>query len=142
MIAGALKLAGILLGAHWAYAVLGWGGLLGLGPGPRCSLLPWLTGTAFLHSVMMQEKRGMMKVWTSGCVLDIYSVHSRHFDPERGGQPRSHAFAQSSIGSWFVGFLVVIFLGLLIRISDRDYRRAKTQLDAIVSRESSFRSTI
>jgi cytochrome c-type biogenesis protein CcmF len=54
---------GIFLGAHWAYAVLGWGGYWGWDPVENASLLPWLTGTAFLHSVMMQEKRGMMKVW-------------------------------------------------------------------------------
>ena len=55
--------AGILLGAHWAYAVLGWGGYWGWDPVENASLMPWLTGTAFLHSVIMQEKRGMMRVW-------------------------------------------------------------------------------
>ena len=63
MIAWCFQTAGVLLGAHWAYAVLGWGGYWGWDPVENASLLPWLTGTAFLHSVMMQEKRGMMKVW-------------------------------------------------------------------------------
>src|SRR5579863_441361 len=63
MIAWCFQTVGILLGAHWAYAVLGWGGYWGWDPVENASLLPWLTGTAFLHSVMMQEKRGMMKVW-------------------------------------------------------------------------------
>src|SRR2546429_10008168 len=62
MIAWMFQSVGILLGAHWAYAVLGWGGYWGWDPVENASFLPWLTGTAFLHSVMMQEKRGMMKV--------------------------------------------------------------------------------
>ena len=63
MIAWGFQSVGILLGAHWAYAVLGWGGYWGWDPVENASLMPWLTGTAFLHSVMMQEKRGMMRVW-------------------------------------------------------------------------------
>ena len=79
MIAWCFQTAGILLGAHWAYAVLGWGGYWGWDPVENASLLPWLTGTAFLHSVMMQEKRGMMKVWNVWLVFsDVHAVHSGH----------------------------------------------------------------
>ncbi len=72
MIAWCFQTAGILLGAHWAYAVLGWGGYWGWDPVENASLLPWLSGTAFLHSVMMQEKRGMMKVWNVWLVFGLW----------------------------------------------------------------------
>src|SRR5215471_1904825 len=74
MIAWCFQTLGILLGAHWAYAVLGWGGYWGWDPVENASLLPWLTGTAFLHSVMMQEKRGMMKVWNVWLVFITFML--------------------------------------------------------------------
>ena len=79
MIAWCFQSVGILLGAHWAYAVLGWGGYWGWDPVENASLLPWLSGTAFLHSVMMQEKRGMMKVWNVWLVFSTFlALHSGH----------------------------------------------------------------
>ncbi len=91
--------AGILLGAHWAYAVLGWGGYWGWDPVENASLLPWLTGTAFLHSVMMQEKRGMMKVWNVWLVFSTFLLCIFGTFLTRSGVVSSvHAFAQSSIG--------------------------------------------
>ena len=140
MIAWMFQSAGILLGAHWAYAVLGWGGYWGWDPVENASFLPWLTGTAFLHSVMMQEKRGMMKVWNVWLVFCTFLLCILGTFLTRSGIVSSvHAFAQSSIGSWFVGFLVVIIAACLgAYIKNRDYLKSENQLDSIVSRESSF----
>ena len=90
---------GIFLGAHWAYAVLGWGGYWGWDPVENASLLPWLSGTAFLHSVMMQEKRGMMKVWNVWLIFTTFMLSIFGTLLTRSGIVSSvHAFAQSGIG--------------------------------------------
>ncbi len=94
---------GIFLGAHWAYSVLGWGGYWGWDPVENASLMPWLTGTAFLHSVMMQEKRGMMKSWNVWLIFTTFLLTLLGTLLTRAGLVSSvHAFAQSSIGTWFV----------------------------------------
>ena len=140
MIAWMFQSMGILLGAHWAYAVLGWGGYWGWDPVENASFLPWLTGTAFLHSVMMQEKRGMMKVWNVWLVFCTFLLCILGTFLTRSGIVSSvHAFAQSSIGSWFVGFLVLIIAVCFgAYLKNRDYLKSENQLDSIVSRESSF----
>src|SRR5271166_1832955 len=140
MIAWCFQSLGILLGAHWAYAVLGWGGYWAWDPVENASLLPWLTGTAFLHSVMMQEKRGMMKVWNVWLVFITFLLCITGTFLTRSGIVASvHAFAQSSIGNWFMGFIVVILLVCLAAyFKNRDYLKSENQLDAMVSRESSF----
>src|SRR5258707_115880 len=140
MIAWMFQSMGILLGAHWAYAVLGWGGYCGWDPVENASFLPWLTGTAFLHSVMMQEKRGMMKVWNVWLVFITFLLCILGTFLTRSGVVSSvHAFAQSSIGTWFVAFLSVIILVCLgAYLKNRDYLKSENQLDSIVSRESSF----
>jgi cytochrome c-type biogenesis protein CcmF len=140
MIAWCFQTVGILLGAHWAYAVLGWGGYWGWDPVENASLLPWLTGTAFLHSVMMQEKRGMMKVWNVWLVFTTFMLCILGTMLTRSGVVSSvHAFAQSSIGGWFVGFLALIFTVCLVAyVKNRDYLKSENQLDSMVSRESSF----
>lgn len=140
MIAWCFQTVGILLGAHWAYAVLGWGGYWAWDPVENASLLPWLTGTAFLHSVMMQEKRGMMKVWNVWLVFTTFLLCILGTFLTRSGVVSSvHAFAQSSIGSWFVGFMIVIFgVCFMAYVKNRDYLKSENQLDSVVSRESSF----
>jgi cytochrome c-type biogenesis protein CcmF len=140
MIAWMFQSMGILLGAHWAYAVLGWGGYWGWDPVENASLLPWLTGTAFLHSVMMQEKRGMMKVWNVWLVFSTFLLCILGTFLTRSGVVSSvHAFAQSSIGSWFVGFIsIVVLVCLGAYVWNRDYLKSENQLDSVVSRESSF----
>ncbi len=140
MIAWMFQSMGILLGAHWAYAVLGWGGYWGWDPVENASFLPWLTGTAFLHSVMMQEKRGMMKVWNVWLVFCTFLLCILGTFLTRSGIVSSvHAFAQSSIGSWFVGFLLIIIAVCFgAYLKNRDYLKSENQLDSIVSRESSF----
>ena len=98
---------GVLLGAGWAYAVLGWGGYWGWDPVENASLLPWITATAFLHSVMMQEKKGMMKVWNMVLVSATFFLCIFGTFLTRCGVVSSvHAFAQSPIGTYFVTFLV------------------------------------
>jgi cytochrome c-type biogenesis protein CcmF len=140
MVAWCFQTVGILLGMHWAYAMLGWGGYWEWDPVENASLLPWITGTAFLHSVMMQEKRGMMKVWNVWLVFITFMLCILGTMLTRSGAVNSvHAFAQSSIGSWFVGFLAVILLVCLLAYwRNRDYLRGDNQLDSLVSRESSF----
>ncbi len=140
MIAWMFQSIGILLGAHWAYAVLGWGGYWGWDPVENASLLPWLTGTAFLHSVMMQEKRGMMKVWNVWLVFATFLMCILGTFLTRSGVVSSvHAFAQSNLGNWFVGFIGIVLLVCLgAYLKNRDYLKSENQLDSIVSRESSF----
>jgi cytochrome c-type biogenesis protein CcmF len=140
MVAWLFLTCGIALGAHWAYAVLGWGGYWGWDPVENASLLPWLSTTAFLHSVMMQEKRGMMKVWNVWLIFITFMLSILGTMLTRAGLVSSvHAFAQSSIGSWFTGLLLVIFLVCLVfYILNRDHLRSENPLDALVSRESSF----
>jgi cytochrome c-type biogenesis protein CcmF len=131
---------GILLGANWAYVVLGWGGYWGWDPVENASLLPWLTGTAFLHSVMMQEKKGMMKVWNIILISATFFLCIFGTMMTRGGLVSSvHAFAQSEIGVYFVWFLVagIGFTAYMI-VSRLDYLRSEAELDSVVSRESSF----
>ncbi|MGA8871360.1 MAG: cytochrome c biogenesis protein CcsA, partial [Candidatus Acidiferrales bacterium] len=140
MVAWGFQTVGILLGMHWAYAVLGWSGYWAWDPVENASLLPWITGTAFLHSVMMQEKRGMMKVWNVWLVFVTFMLCILGTMLTRSGVVSSvHAFAESSIGGWFVWFLGIILAVCLIAwYKNRDYLRSDNQLDSIVSRESSF----
>src|ERR1051325_10468988 len=108
MVAWLFLTCGISLGAHWAYAVLGWGGYWGWDPVENASLLPWLTATAFLHSVMMQEKKGMMKVWNMVLVSSTFFLCIFGTFLTRSGVVQSvHAFAQSPLGRYFVVFLAL-----------------------------------
>lgn len=140
MIAWVFQSVGIILGAHWAYAVLGWGGYWSWDPVENASLLPWITATAFLHSVMMQEKRGMMRIWNVWLVFVTFMLTILGTLLTRSGVISSvHAFAESSIGGWFVAFLGIIFVVCFLAYwQNRDYLRSDNQLDSLVSRESSF----
>ncbi len=134
---------GVFLGSHWAYSVLGWGGYWGWDPVENASLMPWLVGTAFLHSVMMQEKRGMLKIWNMWLVFASFWLAILGTFLTRSGIISSvHAFAQSSIGPWFGWFLVVSFIVFavffLINVWTSDHLKSEHRLEAIVSRESSF----
>src|SRR3989475_4444285 len=105
---------GVFLGAHWAYSVLGWGGYWGWDPVENASLMPWLTGTAFLHSVMIQEKRGMLKTWNMWLIFSTFMLSIFGTFLTRSGVVSSvHAFAQSSIGGWFGWFLIITFAAFL-----------------------------
>jgi len=131
---------GILLGAGWAYAVLGWGGYWGWDPVENASLLPWITATAFLHSVMMQEKKGMMKIWNVVLVSTTFFLCIFGTFLTRSGVVNSvHAFAQSSIGTYFVAFLAIgIAATVYLILSRLDFLKSESQLESVLSRESSF----
>jgi cytochrome c-type biogenesis protein CcmF len=131
---------GILLGAGWAYAVLGWGGYWGWDPVENASLLPWITATAFLHSVMMQEKKGMMKVWNMVLVSATFFLCIFGTFLTRSGIVSSvHAFAQSPIGGYFSVFLFSgITLTAVMILLRLDYLKSESHLESVVSRESSF----
>jgi cytochrome c-type biogenesis protein CcmF len=131
---------GIFLGSHWAYNVLGWGGYWGWDPVENASLLPWLTGTAFLHSVMMQEKRGMLKVWNVWLIFTTFLLAIFGTFLTRSGVVSSvHAFAQSSIGDWFVGFMALtVAVCLFFFVKNRSHLKSEHKLESLVSRESSF----
>ncbi len=132
--------AGILLGQGWAYAVLGWGGYWAWDPVENASLLPWITATAFLHSVMMQEKKGMMKVWNMVLISGTFFLCIFGTFLTRSGVVSSvHAFAQSPIGKYFVMFLAVGIAATVILILERlKYLKSEARLESVISRESSF----
>jgi cytochrome c-type biogenesis protein CcmF len=140
LIAWLFQSAGVMLGAAWAYHVLGWGGYWGWDPVENASLLPWLSGTAFLHSVMMQEKKGMMKVWNMVLVSATFFLCILGTFLTRSGVVQSvHAFARSEIGKYFVGFLAVGIAATMYLILGRlDYLKSESQLESVLSRESSF----
>jgi len=131
---------GVFLGAHWAYNVLGWGGYWGWDPVENASLMPWLTGTAFLHSVMMQEKRGMLKTWNMWLVFSTFWLAILGTFLTRSGIISSvHAFAQSSIGDWFAWFLTISLATFtFFFIKNRSHLRSEHKLESLISRESSF----
>jgi cytochrome c-type biogenesis protein CcmF len=131
---------GIFMGAHWAYSVLGWGGYWGWDPVENASLMPWLTGTAFLHSVMMQEKRGMMKNWNVWLIFSTFMLTILGTLLTRSGAVSSvHAFAQSAIGAWFYIFITIVFAVCLFTFFlQRDHLKSENKLESLVSRESSF----
>jgi cytochrome c-type biogenesis protein CcmF len=140
MVTWLFQSCGIVLGAGWAYHVLGWGGYWGWDPVENASLLPWLGGTAFLHSVMMQEKKGMMKVWNIVLVSATFFLCIFGTFLTRSGVVSSvHAFAEGPIGKYFVGFLAIGIAATIYLILDRlDYLKSEAQLEAVISRESSF----
>jgi cytochrome c-type biogenesis protein CcmF len=131
---------GIFMGAHWAYSVLGWGGYWGWDPVENASLMPWLTGTAFLHSVMMQEKRGMMKTWNVWLIFSTFMLTILGTLLTRSGIVSSvHAFAQSAIGDWFYAFILIVFgVCLFTFFRQKDHLKSENRLESLVSRESSF----
>src|SRR6202050_840826 len=131
---------GVFLGMHWAYSVLGWGGYWGWDPVENASLMPWLTGTAFLHSVMMQEKRGMLKTWNMWLIFSTFMLSIFGTFLTRSGVVSSvHAFAQSSIGTWFVVFMgIVLAVCIFTYVLQRSHLKTEHQLESLVSRESSF----
>ena len=131
---------GIGLGSAWAYHVLGWGGYWMWDPVENASLLPWLGATAFLHSVMMQEKKGMMKVWNMVLISSTFFLCIFGTFLTRSGIVSSvHAFAESPIGKYFVAFLALGIAATVWLILDRlNYLRSESDLESVVSRESSF----
>src|SRR6266496_2942433 len=131
---------GQLLGAHWAYVEVGWGGYYAWDPVENAALMPWLAATAFLHSVMIQEKRGMLKVWNVVLVVLAFCLSIFGTFLTRSGIIQSiHSFTQSSIGPWFLGFICLITAGSVALVFARlPLLRTKTRLESLVSREATF----
>ena len=131
---------GNLFGAEWAYRVLGWGGYWAWDPVENAAFMPWLTCTAFLHSVMIQEKKNMLKVWNMVLVILTFALTIFGTFLTRSGVISSvHSFTQSGLGPFFIGFLgavLVVAIGLLLwRLP---LLRSENELDSILSRESAF----
>src|SRR6266576_3776998 len=131
---------GQLLGAHWAYVEIGWGGFYAWDPVENAALMPWLAATAFLHSVMIQEKRGMLKVWNMVLVALAFNLSLFGTFLTRSGVINSiHSFSKSSIGGWFLAFLgLMIFLSIALIRWRLPLLRTKTKLESLVSREATF----
>jgi cytochrome c-type biogenesis protein CcmF len=131
---------GIILGGWWSYEVLGWGGVWGWDPVENASLLPWLTGTAYLHSVLVQERRGMLRVWNLSLLIATFSLTILGTFLTRSGVLNSvHAFSESAIGPYLLGFfgvVVAVSLGLIAWRGDR--LRSPGTIDSPLSREGAF----
>jgi cytochrome c-type biogenesis protein CcmF len=130
----------ILLGAKWAYEEVGWGGWYAWDPVENAALMPWLVSTAFLHSVMVQEKKNMLRVWNAVLVAGAFALSLFGTFLTRSGVINSiHSFTQSSIGAWFLGFIAVVIAGSIALILVRlPLLRSPTRLESLVSREAAF----
>jgi cytochrome c-type biogenesis protein CcmF len=131
---------GLVLGGKWAYVVLGWGGYWGWDPVENSSLMPWLASTAFLHSIVVQERRGMLKVWNMLLVVMVYLLGIFGTFITRSGIVNSvHAFADSNLGKFFVFYMAaILFISLPLIVDRLPYLKSDRRLDSIFSRESAF----
>jgi cytochrome c-type biogenesis protein CcmF len=140
LIAWAFLTTGIILGAWWSYEVLGWGGYWAWDPVENASFIPWLTATAFLHSVVVQERRGMLRVWNLSLILATFCLTILGTFLTRSGVLNSvHAFTESDIGALllaFLGAVAVTGVGLIAWRGDR--LRTPGRIDSPVSREAAF----
>lgn len=132
--------AGILMGSQWAYMELGWGGYWAWDPVENASFLPWLTGTAFLHSIIIQEQRGILKVWNVVLIwLTYFLVILGTFTTRSGILESVHSFAESDVGIYFLVFLCIIVFGFLWLLFDRmPLLRDEQSIDSYASREAAF----
>jgi cytochrome c-type biogenesis protein CcmF len=140
LIAWALLGFGLLLGARWSYTELGWGGYWAWDPVENAALMPWLVITAFLHSIMVQEKRGMLKVWNACLVVAAFSLALLGTFLVRSGVLQSiHAFGDNTVGPYVLGLIGVVLIGSTALIVSRlDDLRSEKRIDSLVSRESVF----
>jgi cytochrome c-type biogenesis protein CcmF len=140
LIAWALLGFGLLLGARWSYTELGWGGYWAWDPVENAALMPWLVITAFLHSIMVQEKRGMLKVWNACLVVAAFSLALLGTFLVRSGVLQSiHAFGDNTVGPYILGLIGVVLIGSTALIVSRlDDLRSEKRIDSLVSRESVF----
>ena len=140
LIAWTFLTCGILLGALWSFSELGWGGYWAWDPVENASLMPWLLGTAFLHSVMVQEKRGMLKIWNASLIVGAFVMALLGTFLVRSGILDSiHAFGASTLGRPFLIFIGVVLIGsTALIVSRRESLRSDAQLDSFLSREAFF----
>jgi cytochrome c-type biogenesis protein CcmF len=131
---------GMLLGAKWAYEEIGWGGFWGWDPVENAALIPWLTATAFLHSVIVQEKKGMLKVWNVSLVALTYVLCIVGTFLTRSGFTSSiHTFVVSSVGWWFIAYIgIVATVSIIVIVRNLDHLRSPHRIDSLVSREATF----
>lgn len=131
---------GQLLGAHWAYVEVGWGGYYAWDPVENAALMPWLAATAFLHSVMIQEKRGMLRIWNVLLVILAFSLSLFGTFLTRSGVVSSiHSFTQGSLGPWFLAFIaLVVAVSLALVFRRLPELRSPTRIESVVSREAAF----
>jgi len=131
---------GQLLGAHWAYVEVGWGGYYAWDPVENAALMPWLAATAFLHSVMIQEKRGMLRIWNVLLVILAFSLSLFGTFLTRSGVVNSiHSFTQSAIGPWFLAFIgLTVAVSLTLVFWRLPLLRSPTKLESPISREAAF----
>ena len=131
---------GQLLGSHWAYLEIGWGGYYGWDPVENAALMPWLAATAYLHSVLIQEKRGMLRVWNVALIILTFALSIFGTFLTRSGVLQSvHSFTQSPIGAWFLGFLILTVVGSAALVVARlPLLRSRTRLESLASREAAF----
>jgi cytochrome c-type biogenesis protein CcmF len=131
---------GLLLGSRWSYEELGWGGYWGWDPVENAALMPWLVGTAFLHSVMVQEKRGMLKVWNVSLIAGTFTLCLLGTFLVRSGILQSiHAFGASTVGGPLLGLIAVVAIGSAVLITRRvDELRPERRISSALSRESVF----
>jgi cytochrome c-type biogenesis protein CcmF len=131
---------GLLIGGWWSYHVLGWGGYWAWDPVENAAFMPWLTGTALLHSVMIQERRRMMRLWNLALVILTFSLTLFGTFLTRSGVIASvHAFTQGTIGIFFLSFLALVVLTALVLLTWRwEALAAEGELDSVISRESAF----
>ncbi len=140
LIAWAFLGFGLLLGARWSYTELGWGGYWAWDPVENAALMPWLIGTAFLHSIMVQEKRGMLKVWNACLIVATFSLALLGTFLVRSGVLQSiHAFGDNTVGPYVLGLIAVVLIGSTALIVSRlDDLRSQKRIDSLASRESVF----
>jgi cytochrome c-type biogenesis protein CcmF len=140
LIAWAFLGLGLLLGARWSYTELGWGGYWAWDPVENAALMPWLIGTAFLHSIIVQEKRGMLKVWNAALIVATFSLALLGTFLVRSGVLQSiHAFGDSTVGPYILGLIAVVLIGSTALIVSRlDDLRSEKRIDSLASRESVF----
>jgi cytochrome c-type biogenesis protein CcmF len=140
LIAWAFLGFGLLLGARWSYTELGWGGYWAWDPVENAALMPWLIGTAFLHSIMVQEKRGMLKVWNASLIVATFSLALLGTFLVRSGVLQSiHAFGDNTVGPYVLGLIGVVLVGSTVLIVSRlDDLRSEKRIDSLASRESVF----
>jgi cytochrome c-type biogenesis protein CcmF len=140
LIAWGFLTAGIVLGGHWAYLELGWGGFWAWDPVENASFFPWLTGTAFLHSVMIQQRKGMLKIWNVWLVVLTYALTVFGTFLTRSGVVQSvHAFAKQDVGWVFLVYLgFVLLVALALTLYRRVALRAERRIESILSREAAF----
>lgn len=131
---------GIIMGSQWAYMELGWGGYWAWDPVENASFLPWLTATAFLHSVIIQEQRNILKIWNVVLIwLTYFLVILGTFTTRSGVLESVHSFARSNVGPFFLGFLIIVVFGFLWLLFDRlSLLRDEQPIDSYASREAAF----